>query len=842
MEKRREATILYGLSFAVTFTMFILLAVTLKLYPFSDNTILIHDNSKQFINFYNSFKHLITTNNNFIYTFSKNLGGDMVGFSAYYLQNPFMLILLLFPEKYMPEGLFIMEAVMLSCASMTFQILINKVYGRGSLIFSTAYGMMGYVMAYFTLPIYFTNIALLPIVILGLHKILNSEKSLLYPVTLALSIFFNYYIGYMLCLYLVLYFIYYCGCKSDTVKSFFGMICDKGKAFVLYSILGVMLSCFDLVPVALSLRNQKDAPGASIFKLSRTFRMTGLIRYMLPGKYNVDMSNMSLPYIYVGILPICGIVIFFISKKIKIFDKLAVAFLLGTLLVCLYIKPLNTIWHAFNEPVGFAHRFAFYLSFSMLIIGYRGYIEGDSFFADNKIVKKIKDDKVWKCVVGCALLFTLCELFYNAYHVLNVQIIESRQHSEYTEGYDRIGGVIDGIKSLETESDLYRIEKDFQYTMVDPMAFNYAGLSHNSSCEKDYVKSFMGKMGFRNQGIWAFYNQGSTAFADCFLSVKYFVSKFDTTDKPYEDVFNTVDGSMPENVINKHDLSSVDPTYVFRNPYALQFGSIADKEQIRSVDASGNNTFIFQNEIAKCYGINEDIFTEAKVSEIRVAGNVQLSDAFVNRADSNGAIINRLDNSEDSYAEFDVDIIEPGKTLYMYFAAPKMQGARLYVNGIDWDDYFSDWRWAVERVGTFKPDEAVTIRVEATGDGITLDDYMLYHEDYDVLRNWFESACNLGADSINLVKVSSSHIKGTFEAKTNGMLVFSIPYEKGWHIKIDGKRANTEEVLSALTGIEVSEGNHTIDMYYIPEGLVIGIAISIVALIVLVIIFKRKRT
>lgn len=75
--------------------------------------------------------------------------------------------------------------------------------------------------------------------------------------------------------------------------------------------------------------------------------------------------------------------------------------------------------------------------------------------------------------------------------------------------------------------------------MEDAMAFDYAGLTHNSSCETYAVKHFMGRMGFRDQGIWAFYNQGSTAFADSFLSVKYFASRFDSTEKPYEDSFST---------------------------------------------------------------------------------------------------------------------------------------------------------------------------------------------------------------------------------------------------------------------------------------------------------------
>ena len=61
------------------------------------------------------------------------------------------------------------------------------------------------------------------------------------------------------------------------------------------------------------------------------------------------------------------------------------------------------------------------------------------------------------------------------------------------------------------------------------------------------------------------------------------------------------------------------------------------------------------------------------------------------------------------------------------------------------------------------------------------------------------------------------------------MLVFTIPYEKGWHIKIDGESVNHSRVLYVLTGVSVLEGEHTIEMRYVPEGLAAGIIISIIS-------------
>ena len=122
MEQNRKRSTKYILSFVIPFVMYLIIGIIIKLYPLSDNTILSSDLNSQFITFFNFFKKQFSTNNDFIYTFSKNLGGDMVGFSAYYLHNPFLFILFLFPHEYMPLGIYITEAIMLSTASLSFML------------------------------------------------------------------------------------------------------------------------------------------------------------------------------------------------------------------------------------------------------------------------------------------------------------------------------------------------------------------------------------------------------------------------------------------------------------------------------------------------------------------------------------------------------------------------------------------------------------------------------------------------------------------------------------------------------------------------------------------------
>ena len=96
---------LYIYSFLIPIAMMIVISLILGMYPFGERTVLVSDMNKQFNDYFAYFKTIITGENNLIYTFSKNLGGDMIGFSAYYLQNPFLLLLLIFPNEILPLGI-----------------------------------------------------------------------------------------------------------------------------------------------------------------------------------------------------------------------------------------------------------------------------------------------------------------------------------------------------------------------------------------------------------------------------------------------------------------------------------------------------------------------------------------------------------------------------------------------------------------------------------------------------------------------------------------------------------------------------------------------------------------
>ena len=73
------------------------------------------------------------------------------------------------------------------------------------------------------------------------------------------------------------------------------------------------------------------------------------------------------------------------------------------------------------------------------------------------------------------------------------------------------------------------------------------------------------------------------------------------------------------------------------------------------------------------------------------------------------------------------------------------------------------------------------------------------------------------------------------------VVMTTIPYEKDWHITVDKRKVQYSKALNSMIAIPVPEGDHTIEMRYIPRGLGIGSLISLVTLILLIIGFRRFR-
>lgn len=825
--------------------------------PFGKVSILVADMRYQFVDYIGYMKSVFFGSNDMFYTFSKTFGGDMMGFAAYYLFNPFFLILLLFPNDLLPVGIVVMMVFICGFMGLFFHLMLTGIWGNrfSSLIFSTAYSLMGFNVAYINCIHYFFSIMLLPLIILGLYRMMNNRRpSLMYIFVSSLAVISNYYIGYMILIFTAAFFL--CMMFSNIIE--YRDMKDRIRIAwtVLYStLLAVGISAFSLFSVLFSLSGQKKAiiKGGLIFR--RMFRLSEFFSGLYVGSFNGNISD-GLPIIYCGVIGTIFVFFYFFNRTIRTREKICALALFAFLIIGYWIDAFNVMWHGFAQPIGFPYRNSFLFSFLMLFVGYAGFVrirEGFKKWNANIIIiifaaysaylyfirsayvgtrsiiltyltiavtlilivaMNEKDRYVIPAVAGLFALSMTDGLYNGAVSIdayYEDKFAEEESIDAYKEYIDQTQDLVSYIN--EQDSSFFRMDKLFRRSHNDPLMFSYNGLSHFSSCETDQAKTFMGRMGFRNNKNWAFYGDSSTAFADCFMGVKYLLSQYDETAKPYKWLY-TSEGKR-----------------IFTNPYALPIGFGMD-ESAKYIDMSEKDPFKLQNNIASHFTkTNYQIYRPVKVSEIKLNN--------VSRRDNE---YTKIDPDAEASVEYILSI-SSDNFFYMYFDAPEKQNATLFINDDDKGSYFNDYEWSVREGGYYQPGETVSIRLVLDDDSICIDNAYFYYESKQVLKAWYKDAVST---TCNISKITSSHLTANVNAAyPSEYLVFSIPYEDDWRVKIDGNRVKTFKIMDALLAVKVPRGEHEVDLKYIPKGLIFGLPITIISCITTFCIFYiyfRKKT
>ncbi|MBR5376237.1 MAG: YfhO family protein, partial [Lachnospiraceae bacterium] len=209
-DNKRNRILIYCLAFIIPLFMTAVFYLLCHIYPFGDESILAWDMNRQYISYYSYLKTVFSGQNDLFYTFSKTLGGDMPGFCAYYLQNPLLLILLLFPKDNIVFGIEVLFALHLAFAGLSCSVMLGRRYGHepGILIFSTAYSFCSYMFAYISNQLYLPVIILLPLILYFFLEVIEKRRCRIpFTLLLFLAVWANYYQSYMVMIFLGIIFI-----------------------------------------------------------------------------------------------------------------------------------------------------------------------------------------------------------------------------------------------------------------------------------------------------------------------------------------------------------------------------------------------------------------------------------------------------------------------------------------------------------------------------------------------------------------------------------------------------------------------------------------------------------
>ena len=381
-------------AFAIPFFVSICICAGAGIYPFGNNCILHVDMYHQYCPFFMEFQEKLTNGGSLLYSWNLGLGSDFVALYAYYLASPLNWLLILCPQGLVIEFMTFITWIKIALAGLFFFIYLKEHFqliGKDgkyhlitvmpALVFSTAYAFSGYVATYSWNIMWMDAIALAPLIILGLERLVKKNKPMLYYVTLSISILANFYISLMICMFLVLYF----------VILFFEQKKGKIKAalnFAWFSLLAGGTGAILLIPEAIMLGysgSGSELPETVEWYFGFIPELSRLCTTATP-----YTGNDHWPSLYCGAFTVFLVLMYVFNKRIKWYHKIPRVLLVAFFLVSFAHNYLDYVWHGLRFPTSLPGRQAFLFIFVMLVIGYETY-------------RKRKGNEIWHAIVAAAL-------------------------------------------------------------------------------------------------------------------------------------------------------------------------------------------------------------------------------------------------------------------------------------------------------------------------------------------------------------------------------------------------------------------------------------------------------
>ena len=402
LDKHPKKAIYFLSAFLPMLIMLIVWAI-IGLYPFGSRSLMSVDFGQQYVSFFGLLKNSVLSGDfsNLSYSFTQSLGGPMAGLVGYYLLSPFNLIFIITPFQFYGFAVFLIIWLRYGAIGLAFAFLLIKRYkGLSSKkylvpLLSTAYALSGMLVAYQMNVIFYDAMIMLPIVIAYLEELLDGGSIFKYSLTLGMMLFFQFYMGYMASIFIVLYACFYVSSKlggKGTLKlklsNFFKPLLRAFGA----SVIGGGLASVILLPVLSSLLESRGGynPGMT-FSLDLMIKPLDILSKLTIGGFDSGAWVMgpSLPNIYIGAFGFVGFILYFSCKKICSIKKWSAGVVTCIFFISFVNEFVNKIWHMGQMPLGFFYRFSWLFSFFMLVLAFQALKKGIEVSKKGKVISLI---------------------------------------------------------------------------------------------------------------------------------------------------------------------------------------------------------------------------------------------------------------------------------------------------------------------------------------------------------------------------------------------------------------------------------------------------------------------
>ncbi len=876
-------------SFLLPFFLMLLIYAVMGTWPFGSLSVLVLDLNGQYVYFFEALRDCVYGDSSLLYSFSRSLGGEFLGMYAYYLASPLSYLVVLFPKSAILEAIFLMLLVKQGLSGLTFGYFLRKTTKASpitTVIFSTVYSMSAYGVVMQHNTMWSDNVILLPLIALGLRALVCERKYKLYTVSLILAMMSNYYIGYMTCIFSVLYFLYLHLALTPREKRAegraFRTFLSSGLRFSLFSLLAGAVSMLTVIPALYSLTFGKNTFTTPTYEFVSKLDLFDILTKFFFASYDTVRPE-GLPFVYCGIITLFLIPFYFISRRVTTREKGAGLFLSFLLIFSFSIQMVDMMWHGGQAPNWLNYRYSYMLTFLLvgmaakgfedirahtprwvlytampltlllLLAAYFDYQHLESIFFPIELnllcigiyaialSLYITRKRVSKRLAS-TLMLSLISLEMVLGGLLNIIQLDmdvgiSRRASYYS-FEERWEGAIRAAKE-DASTPFFRTEKTIYRKVNDPFMLDYRGVSGSTSTLNSDTIAFLNAMGYSSASHASCYT-GANPFVDSFLSISYVAGEATTVfPDSYEKIYDNGDVvtyKNPDALPIAFGVADTVNSITFRYYEVDQDGNRINPDDDREIHTE-TSPFERMNALAAAL-LGEDVVLFTPLNHIYSEKNVVHLN-FTQQYTPNN-------KNQDSYVHFTVTPKEKSE-LFAYFPTDTYTGADYFLNGVPAGRHFVRERSGYLCLGSYDAGQSckLTFKLEEEGIYIKRNVKFFYAMDRDVYERLIAT---LSSGGYRVDECTEDYFSGRITVNEGFETVLTtIPYDRGWQITVDGERIEGEETLDALLSFRLSPGEHTLTLRYWPREYTLAVCLFLggVASLSLIILadflIKRKK-
>lgn len=831
------------------------------MFPYGDLSLAWCDARQQVVPLLLDLKGILTGNQS-VFLNLQNAGGmDLWGVLFFFVSSPLHLLTVFVPDEGMFDFVNLLVCLKLMLCAATAYCLFRRRFtslGRlGAAVLSSMYAFSGFNLLFYQNIVWLDTAYLFPLLLIGLDRLLTERKMGLYIGILCAELFVNYYLSYMIAVFLLI-----------AAGLYLILCCSKGERrrgtvlFIGANLIAMCLTAVVWLP--------------SLSQFLNSARSTSLLENLQRSPLFPSLETTVPLLLCSGIF--FAALFFYPYRKMK--DKPELSFLLiMTVLLILPVvfEPVNRIWHT-GSYQAFPARYGYMTALFMLMMSAAA--------IQNVTARKAKalpeEDRVARAEkagvkTAAASLISVGVIVLLAAFLIPYMIQQREILDEYTTtlwgnreslqalliaagavaaGYGVClflgwlswlprqavvivlgavfvleaffcGGVYMGypasdqsgynqvldLKGKIQENSFYRVKTRGREVEANWMgAAGLPTLSHYTSLtSRDYLFTLK-RLGYSAYWMEAD-SQGGTLFSDALLSNLYTVV--------YSDQLKAEDDLVYQN----------ERFSIVRNPFRMPPALVASVNAEELAQVGEGDRFAAQEEIyRKLFGGQEELLTEYPVTETR----------GLSWTEENNRVRITLEEGQD-IGLFTWQFYVDGKqTLYFdcfggryttRLTETENQSCMIMVNNrLLTSSYPEKKENGILELGTFE-NENVKIEVRIS-ENLNVASFGVAGISWDRLQAALNQA--EGAQ----MEISGSTVRIETEAKEGQTLLLMLPYQEGYRAEINGRQVEVHQALSGFMAIELTDGHNRVILTYTNWGVIAGALLSAAGLVLLLLFLR----